>query len=126
MVEQAPSQKVVIADQDAEIRQALRLVCEEHLTNCLVCEVAAGDGLLDQMEATYLNIVLLEWELPGMIPAVMMHRLKESPEHVHIIVLSNRPEIRHEALNEGARGFVYKGDPPDELIALLHHLVKQE
>lgn len=126
MVEQAPSQEVVIADQDAEIRQALRLVCEEHLTNCLVYEVAAGDGLLDQMEVTHPNIVLLEWELPGMTPAVIMRRLKETYEQSHVIVLSNRPETRPEALNEGACGFVYKGDPPDELIALLHQLMKQE
>lgn len=126
MVEKAPSQKVMIADQDAEIRQALRLVCEEHLNNSLVFEVATGDDLLIQMEAKHPNIVLLEWELPGITPAVLIHYLKESPEHVHVIVLSNHPEIRPEALHKGASGFVYKGDPPDELIALLHQLVKQE
>lgn len=119
MVKQAPSQKVMIADQDAEVRQALRLVCEEHLTNCLVCEVAAGDDLLKQMEPTHPDIVLFEWELPGMTPSVLMRRLKETYELARIIVLSNRPEIR-------PNGFVYKGDPPDELIALLHQLVKQE
>ncbi len=126
MVEQAPSQKVMIADQDAEIRQALRLVCEEHLNNALVFEVTAEDDLFIRMEATHLDILLLEWELPGMTPSILLRRLKEMWGQTHIIVLSNRPEIRHEALDEGARGFVYKGDPPDELIALLHQLVKQE
>lgn len=126
MGKQEVALRIIIADQAAEVRQALRLVCQEHLKHCLVIEVAASDDLLNQMEITPPDIVLLEWELPDMRPSALLHRLKEIREQTQIIVLSNRPEIRPVVLDEDVHGFVYKGDPPDELIALLHQFMKQE
>lgn len=119
-----PSIRILVADRAPEIRQALRLVCEEHLKHCVVTETATDDELLKQARISQPDIILLEWELSATSPSKLIHQLKGAVEKAYIIVLSHRSEIRTEALHEDVYGFVYKGDSPDILIRLLHQLVE--
>ena len=109
---------VLIADHDPEVRQALRLVCEESLGLSITAEVADTADLLTQIKAVHPTIVLLEWGLPDAQPAGLINALRADLS-LQIIVTGGHPEIRVKALEAGADGFVYKGDPPDELIRLL-------
>lgn len=114
--------RVIIADHELEVRQALRLLCEERPGLIVIAESADGIELLPQLEVTQADILLLEWELPGIEPETILQRRKED---LHTIVLSSQPEKRVQALNVGAYGFVYKGDAPDELINLLQTLIEK-
>ena len=43
-----------------------------------------------------------------------------------MIVINTRPELREQALAEGADAFVCKGDPPEKLLATLKILGREE
>lgn len=118
MINKDTELRVLIADHEPEVRQALHLVCEESLGQILVIEAANSEELLHLMETSPLDILLLEWELPGIPVDALMKQLKNLMD-VSVIAISNRPETRAEALEAGASAFVYKGDPPNELISLL-------
>ena len=71
------------------------------------------------------DLVLLDWELPGLAERQYsrqrVQRSNACCPNVQIIVLSGRPEAGRPALAAGASSFVSKADPPERLLAALHH-----
>jgi DNA-binding NarL/FixJ family response regulator len=121
MPDQKTGVSVLLADDDAEVRQALRLLCEQAFDLIIIGEVQRVEELPPLVATLRPDIVLLDWELPG-APAVSADLLT----HIHalhpakVIILGGRPEARQDALTSGADAFIYKGDSPDKLLALLH------
>ena len=113
--------RVVIADAELEVREALRLICEESLGFRVIAEVCNAQTLLTQVQCQQPELLLLDWDLPGMSPD-MIAAIKTS--HRHIIITGKRPESRSPALEAGADGFVYKGDSPDDLLNLLRQFTE--
>jgi DNA-binding NarL/FixJ family response regulator len=103
--------RVLLADDQSKVRAALRLLLEEGPRLSVIGEAAEAEDLLGQVEATHLDLVLSDWELPGL--RTLCPRLK-------IIALSGRPEARQAALTAGADAFVSKGDPPERLLAAVN------
>ncbi len=124
MADYAASVRVLIADHEPEVRQALRLLCEQGFNLTVAADVSDGAELLASVGTAQATILLMEWDLPGIdSPALIKHLHLD--QTLKIIVLGNGPEMRSQALNAGAWGFAYKGAPPDELIALLQSLLKE-
>ena len=103
--------RVLIADHQPDVRQALRLVCEESLGLIVAAEAADARELVARLAAALPDLLLLEWELPNLQPSVLIGELR-TQQSVCIVVTGARAEIRACALETGADGFVYKGDPP--------------
>lgn len=82
-------------------------------------EAADTTGLLDWVKATGPDVVLLDWELPGLPAAPSLPRLHSHCPNLQVIALSGRPNAREAALDAGADAFVSKGDPPERLLAAL-------
>ncbi|HVU13006.1 MAG TPA: response regulator transcription factor [Phototrophicaceae bacterium] len=114
---------VLIADHEPEVRQALRLVCEESLGLTISAEASNYDELLLQINTLHPDILLLEWELPDLQPISLLNEL-HTTHSVSTVVMGRHPEARTKALESGTDGFVYKGDPPDELIHLLRTIIE--
>jgi two-component system, NarL family, invasion response regulator UvrY len=115
---------VLIADGQPEVRQALRLVCEESLGLIVVAEVVDSSELLTRINATHPDILLLEWGFSGLQTSILIDTL-HMDKSLYIIAIGGCPEMRREALEAGANGFVYKGDPPDELLNLLQSFIEK-
>ena len=122
--------RVLVADDQASVRSALRRLLKEEPGLVVVGEVVRADELLDKAAATQPDLVLLDCELCGLSPSFhskawqarwrlldALHRLRSHPK---VILLSGRPEMRQAALDVGADAFVSKGDPPERLLATLH------
>lgn len=114
--------RILLADDQPDVRSALRLLLEQGLTLHVTGEATDGWMLLNGMHATKPDLLLLDWELPGppiqQVMAVLCQRYPTTP----IVVLSGHPEAKPQALNAGATAFVSKGEAPDHLVALLHSL----
>lgn len=122
--------RVLLADDQAEVRSALRLLLEQGAGLTVVGEAAEAGDLLAQARGLVPDLVLLDWELPGK-PATDGTRPGECPLLVAlrscyprplVVVLSGRPEAQRAALAAGADAFVSKGDPPERLLTTLHAL----
>jgi DNA-binding NarL/FixJ family response regulator len=110
---------ILLADNQAEVRSALRFLLEQEPGIYVVGEAAEAEALLAQEAAIQPDLVLLDWELPGLRPIQLLAALRIH-RHIIVIALSGRPEARQEALNAGADAFASKGEPPERLLATLY------
>ena len=109
--------RVLLADDQSKVRAALRLLLQEELGLSVIGEATEAEDLLAQVEAMQPDLVLLDWELPGLRSDDHLPALRRLAPRLKIIVLSGQPEARRAALAAGTDAFVSKGDPPERLLA---------
>ncbi|HEY2594315.1 MAG TPA: response regulator transcription factor [Chloroflexota bacterium] len=115
--------RVLIADDDAHVRAAIRLLVEQEAGVSSVSECASVDRLVDQTAFFKPDAVLVDWELPGLQPAQPhVARLHAAMPGTAVVALSCCPELRPQAMRAGVAGFVCKSDAPDKLVAILRNL----
>ena len=109
--------RVLLADDQTKVRSALRLLLEQEPGLSVVGEAAEAEDLLVQVEVTQPDLVLLDWELPGLRTDDRLSVLRALCPQLKVIALSGQPEARRAALSAGADAFVSKGEPPERLLA---------
>lgn len=114
--------KVIVADDEARLRSALRLRLEHEPGIRVVGEATNVGSLLAQAEAKLPDILLVDWELPGLNVAgaglQLLRTLRYWFPHLKVIALSSLPEAREAALAAHVDAFVSKAEPADHLIRL--------
>jgi DNA-binding NarL/FixJ family response regulator len=114
--------RLLLVDDDAHVRSALRLLLEDEPGVTVVGEYSTADGLIDTIVQTRACVVLLDWDLPGLTePPTLDHLLELQPD-VCLVALSGRPEGAVEARKMGIPYFVCKGDAPENLMDALRAL----
>lgn len=111
--------RILLADQEANVRFALRTLLERQPKAQVVGEAANFEALAGQVEATCPDLVLLDWSLSGVAADQSLPALRKACPGLAVIVLSGQPEVRRAALAAGADGFVGKTDPPEQLLAAI-------
>jgi DNA-binding NarL/FixJ family response regulator len=111
--------RIIVADDQPEVRSALRLLLEEKPEVEIVSEVNNAIELVERVKADDPDLILLDWELPGGYPKALIQSVRNLRDQVSIIALSSSPQVRQEALDAGSQEFVGKSDPPEVLLAAL-------
>jgi DNA-binding NarL/FixJ family response regulator len=111
--------RAYIADDEAEVREALRLLLEQKLGCQIVGEAAHAHGLISLVDSAHADLVLIDWELPGRVDARLLEGLRQLASRPRIIVCSSYPDLKEAALAAGADAFAGKGDPPELLLAVI-------
>jgi DNA-binding NarL/FixJ family response regulator len=111
--------RVLVVDDDAHVRSALRLLLEQEADVQVVGESAAAEDVLVDVSRTSPGVVLLDWDLPGLRGNGVLSHMRQTLPHARVIAMSGRPEGRLEALRAGVDAFVCKGDAPETLLAAL-------
>jgi DNA-binding NarL/FixJ family response regulator len=109
----------MVADQDAEVRSALRLLVTHVLGMQVAGEATAAADLWTQVQDARPDLLLLEWGLLSTGASAALASLHAKYPHMRVIVLSCRPEERQQALAVGADAFVCKADSPEQMIKTL-------
>jgi DNA-binding NarL/FixJ family response regulator len=118
---QMTSTRVLIADDEPNVRQALCFMCEEGIGLTVVGAASDTAELLALVKTIQPDLLLLEWELPGIVSSELMRTLMTEVS-LTVIVMGCDPEAKQEALAAGAYAFIYKGDQPEKLLTLLQTL----
>ena len=121
--------RVLVADDQPAVRSALGRLLKEKLGFNVVGEAAGAKNLLARAAVTPHDLVLLDWELPGLFAADgarcrfmdSLHALDSCPK---VIALSSRPGARRVALDAGADAFVSKCDPPERLLTAILTIIE--
>mgnify|MGYP006302098035 CR=1 FL=1 len=108
----------MLADDQAKVRSALRLLLEHQTDIDVLGEAVDTTGMLDWVKAASPDLVLLDLELPG-FSRETPHALRRLCPSMAVIAMSARPEACEAALSAGADDFVSKGDPPEQLLAAM-------
>ncbi len=111
--------KILIADDQDRVRHALKILLTQQPGLQVVSEASDGEGLLVQANATQADLVLMDWELPGLAEAGGLPVLHKLCPTLQIVVLSSRPGVRLAAKAAGADAYVSKSDPPERLLAIV-------
>ncbi len=108
--------RILVADNDARVRSAVQTLLRQEPGEVVIAESADLESMAVQIRNFRPELVLLDWELPGRAAAALLVALNGLELRPKVIVLSGRPDAGKTALALGADGFVYKGDPPDQLL----------
>jgi DNA-binding NarL/FixJ family response regulator len=111
--------RILIADDWPNVQDALRLLLEQQQGFEVVGEVVDATDLLAELEAGCPDLLLLGWELPGLVAARLLPALRRICPNLHVIALSGRAEKRVEAMSAGADAFVGKTEAPAHLLAAI-------
>ncbi len=111
--------RILLADDESRVRYALRVLLERQAGLQVMGEAADVPELLSQAQQARPGLVLLDWELPGLVPKDTLGALHGIRSDLRVIVLSGRSEARRAALAAGADAFVSKSDPPEKLLAAI-------
>ena len=109
--------RVLIADDEEMVRSALKLILEQDGAYQITGEVESIASLVAQIDAQHPDLLVLDWELPGLGGKnLFLHGLRERWHELRILVLSGNPHSRKLALALGVDAFVSKTEPPERLL----------
>ena len=117
--------RILLADNQPKVRFALRVLLVSMSDISVVGEVTDADELVSQIDSTNPDMVILDWQLPGLREIGSILALRKDRPDLFVIALSGRPELEQAALDAGADYFVSKIDPPDRLLATVSRFQKQ-
>jgi DNA-binding NarL/FixJ family response regulator len=116
---------ILLADRQPKVRFALRVLLERQAGVVIVGEAVNAADLLSQARAKRPDLVLLDWELPGLSSAGSLPSLRKICPEMVVIALSGHAEARQGALGAGADAFASKVDPPERLLAKIHECAER-
>ncbi len=114
--------RVLIVDDVAAVREALRLLLGEEPGFDVIGEAADGEEALRQVEALHPDLVLMDLEMPrygGLLAIRELCLLPHPPRIVAMSVYGADETARTRALAAGASVFVEKGATLAEVVAAL-------
>lgn len=122
-----PSDKILIVDDEAAIREMISIALDLAGYNCIEAEDAlqAHHLVVDERPA----LILLDWMLPGMSGIELARRLKrdESTREIPIIMLTARGEEDHkvQGLDAGADDYLTKPFSTRELASRIKAVLRR-
>jgi DNA-binding NarL/FixJ family response regulator len=119
--------RVILAEDHALMRDAVKLVLDGVDDIQLVGEVANGHDLLPLMRQVEADFVLLDVQLPGVDGLQCLTALAEHHPHVKVAMLTavDDPQVIDSAFRRGASGYILKSVNPCDLPAAIRQVVEK-
>jgi two-component system nitrate/nitrite response regulator NarL len=111
--------RILVADNQAKVRNALRVLLMRQPGLEVVGEAASAGEVLAKVRVARPDLVLLHWRLQEESASDLLTSLRGACPGLCVIALSARPELCQAALRGGADDFVSKVDPPERLLAAI-------
>ena len=110
--------KCLVVDDHTVVRQGLDLLFGDSEDLELVGTVESGEDALDAVTKLQPEVVLMDVRLPGIDGVSAVKRIQQTAPGVQFVMFSAYGDKRllSDALAAGARGYVMKGSPPEDLI----------
>jgi DNA-binding NarL/FixJ family response regulator len=118
--------RVILAEDHALMRDAVKLVLDGVEDVQLVGEVANGDDLLPLLRYIEADFVLLDVQLPGVDGFGCLEALAKYHPRVKVAMLSafDDPQVIESAFRRGASGYILKSINPYDLPAAIRQIVE--
>lgn len=113
--------RILLAESNSSLRSALKLNLEQEAGITFSAEAADNQSLMLSLSRSEVDIVLLEWGLPG-FQSSDITRIHELAPAVKVVVLGRKKSEEASALAAGADRFIQKGSPPRKLIQIINSI----
>ena len=115
-------ERILLADDNFDLRSALRLLLETRLRVKLIVEARDMENVLAKLEDLHPDCIILDWELPGRPTRKRVTVLRTLVPGLKVVALSARPESKQSALKEGVDGFISKTESPSVILDKLQKI----
>jgi two-component system response regulator DesR len=107
--------RILLAESQSSLRSAMKLNLEQDSRTAFIAEAVDAQSLMRYLSRSEVDIILLEWELPGLL-STDISRIHQLAPAVKVLVLGRNNLDKDSAFNAGADGFILKGSPPEQFI----------
>jgi two-component system, NarL family, nitrate/nitrite response regulator NarL len=113
--------RVLVADDHPAMRRALARLVREHDALELVGEASHGEQALELIDALAPDVALLDVRMPQMDGLTVLSKLRSVGSSARVLLISggDDSEVAHEAIAQGAAGFLSKDAEEDEISAAI-------
>ncbi|WP_349342695.1 response regulator transcription factor [Marinobacter sp. MMG032] len=117
---------VFVADDHSIVREGMRSLVSSAADMEVIGEASDGDKALDQVPKLGPSVFLMDMSMPGCSGLELIEKLCRRAPDTKILVLSMHREDHYaiRTIRAGARGFITKTRPPDELLDALRRVAK--
>ncbi len=117
--------RVLIAEDQAMVREALAMLISLEPDIDVVSQVARGDEVVRAALSARPDVALLDIEMPGQTGLDAAQELREALPECRILILTtfSRPGYLRRAMEDGAAGFLLKDAPASELACAIRRAV---
>jgi DNA-binding NarL/FixJ family response regulator len=117
--------KVLITDDRLTSRKGLRALLLTQPDIQVIGEAANGQKAIQFIEQYQPDVVIMDAKMPHMNGLEATRIIKKKWSDIRVIILTMHDDIREEALNAGADGFLVKGCPADQIIQEIKDLRRE-
>jgi two-component system response regulator PilR (NtrC family) len=120
------NRSILIADDEAGIRESLTIVLEDEGYNCTA--VADGDAAIEAINSSNFDIIISDLKMPNTNGiGVLEHALQKSSETLTIIITAHATvETAIQALRKGAADYILKPLDFDEVLIRIENLLEHK
>ena len=115
---------ILIADDHAVVREGLKQILTELEDSVSLAEASHGQEVLEKINQSRFDIILLDISMPGMNGLEILKQIKNEKPEISVLILSMYPEEQYaiRALKAGASGYLTKESAPQELIQAIQRI----
>ncbi|HOZ68896.1 MAG TPA: response regulator transcription factor [Chitinophagaceae bacterium] len=120
-----PKFKIAIADDYPIYRDGLQVTLSSDENLEVIFEADNGQELLDKMDISVPDLVIMDYKMPVMDGMVATRLIKEKHPAVKVLVISmfhDEKFINH-LMDNGADGYLLKDAEPEQIMATIHQLL---
>ncbi|MEJ2593664.1 MAG: response regulator transcription factor [bacterium] len=113
--------RLIVTDDHPVIRNGIKAILESVNDIQIVAEVSDGEELMQLLESTEADIILMDINMPNMNGIEATKIVNEKYPHIKVITFSQYDEKRFvkQAVKSGASGYMLKNTPADEFTAAI-------
>lgn len=125
MVDNIQAYRVMVVDDDKEMRESLSHLLES--TNWQVDVFSRAEQVIDQRDIFKPDVILTDVRMPGMGGMELLKQLMNDPPCPPVVLITANGDIPMavEAMQIGAYSFIEKPFDPRRLLTVLHHAAEQ-
>jgi DNA-binding NarL/FixJ family response regulator len=117
--------RIMLADHHPQALWALKMMLQEQVEFQITGEASDADSLLSLVTADPPDLVLMDWELPGIFIEDLISDLHACKPRPIVMTMCNKPEYSNMILRAGADAFISKSDQPEWLLETLRKFDKR-
>ena len=118
--------KILIIDDDANIRKALAAVLEDE--GYIVETVDTAKKGIEKTETGFFNLALIDVRLPDMEGVELLPRLRETSPKIRKIIITGYPTLQNAAaaVNKGADAYIMKPFDVEKMLQTIKEQLKRQ
>lgn len=109
--------KVVVVDDHPMVAEGIQSILESYPDIDVVATLGHAQAVIDQLDALAPDVILMDLNMPGLGGLSATEMVLERRPETRVVILSmhDNPEYIASALSHGARGYLLKEVPTDEI-----------